>query len=68
MVYVIRLFEMAVATAFYSGLCYMIFDGAGAAALRSVPSHGACRARQVACMMPGRCQSRKSMPSAVPSL
>ena len=42
MVYVIRLFEMAVATAFYSGLCYMIFDGAGAAALRSA-QHGACR-------------------------
>ena len=32
MVYFIRLFEMAVATAFYSGLCYMIFDGAGTAA------------------------------------
>ena len=30
MIPIVRIFEMVVATAFYSGLCYMVFEGAGA--------------------------------------
>lgn len=29
MVPVLRMFEVVVATAFYSGLCYMVFEGTG---------------------------------------
>ena len=29
MIPVLRMFEVVVATAFYSGICYMIFEGTG---------------------------------------
>ena len=31
MIPVLRMFEVVVATAFYSGICYMIFEGTGGA-------------------------------------
>ena len=35
MVPVLRMFEVVVATAFYSGLCYMVFEGTGMSQMHS---------------------------------
>ena len=45
MIPVLRMFEVVVATAFYSGICYMIFEGTGRALPFSLPLQQFCTPR-----------------------
>ena len=37
MIPVLRMFEVVIATAFYSGICYMIFEGTGELLIAQLP-------------------------------